>query len=61
LAIKEVLINGQNAVIVNSEKPEKWVKEIEILFNNLDEQNKLSQNALNDAGKYTWDNREKNI
>ena len=59
--LKEVLISNFNCIIVKDNKVETWVKELDLLKNNIKLMNKISKNAINTARRYTWYLRSKTI
>ena len=60
--IREVITNGENALICDSENIEQWVESINLLMNNREFYTNLSLNAYKTlTEKYTWNIRAKNV
>lgn len=60
--IREVLRDGENAMLLPSDAPEKWAQAIEILNKDQALKNALTKTAYKDfTENYTWCERAKNI
>ena len=60
-AIREVMFDGHNALIVKTNTPREWAKKIIRVKNNNELRDKLIKQAFLDAKKYTWEKRVKSI
>ena len=59
--IEEVLTDGVDALIVETNSPEGWAKAIHKIYNDHELADKLSNQALLTKGNYTWEKRGINI
>ncbi len=59
--IREVLEHGHNAVLVPADSPERAVAAIKELMNDTRMQERISENALHDSRKYSWEGRADRI
>ena len=62
VVLHEVLKDGENAVLLPSDKPQAWVRAIEEVLSNATLKANLVENAYHDfKAHYTWDKRAENI
>ncbi len=59
--IREVLVHGYNAVLVPPDSPKRAARAIQDLFNDAELRERISENALLDSGKYSWEGRAARI
>ncbi|WP_050855575.1 glycosyltransferase family 4 protein [Gillisia limnaea] len=60
--LKEILINGENAILCDPDKISEWEDAINVLMNNEILSDKISSNAYHDFLKnYTWKQRANNL
>ena len=57
LALKEVMIDGVNSLIVRSNKPADWAKAVERIMTDSKLSERISNQAFEDSKKYTWQKR----
>ncbi|MDD2785420.1 MAG: polysaccharide deacetylase family protein [Patescibacteria group bacterium] len=59
--VSEVLFDGQNALLVDADKPKEWASAIKKLERDGALMSRITENAKRDSLKYTWANRGKRI
>lgn len=59
--IRDVLIDNENALLVEHEAQTEWIRAISLLLNDGDLRERLSKQAQSDARKYTWRSRAEQI
>lgn len=61
LAIKEVMIDEVNSLIVKSNKPTEWARAIERIMTDSNLSERISNQSFEDSRKYTWQKRGESI